>query len=243
MKHRNNIWIVLCFAGSLLWQAPLQAQQKAEPPNLAVIARPHKDSILLRWAPATPMLWKMANQYGYTIKRYTILRKGQLLPVPEEAQITARPVKPLPLPAWEQVVKKQEKYGAIAAQALYGEGFEVSAPKQHKGRDIMSIYHQSQELEARHSFLLLSADLSFEVACAAGLGYVDKSARPDEKYLYRIFITGTPPEIKRDTGFVFTGYADAAPVPAPMGWKHRALKAPYYSAGIKRCMNACLWLM
>ncbi|KAA2238699.1 hypothetical protein F0L74_21000 [Chitinophaga agrisoli] len=224
MKYRNRIWIVLCFAGILLWQAPLQAQQKTEPPNIAVIARPRQDSILLRWAPATPMLWKMANQYGYTIKRYTILRKGQLLPVPEETLLTTRPLKPLPLPAWEGVVKKQEKYGAIAAQALYGEGFEVSAPQQHKGRDIMSIYHQAQELEARHSFMLLSADLSFEVACAAGLGYVDKQVRPDEKYLYRIFITGTPPEIKRDTGFVFTGYADAAPAPAPHGLEAQAVK-------------------
>src|ERR1044072_3794283 len=167
----------------------------------------------------------MANQYGYTIRRYTILRKGQLLAVPEETLITKQPVKPLPVMAWEPLTKKYEQFGTIEAQALYGEGFEVSAEKgPHKGKDIMSIYHQSQELESRHSFALLAADQSFEVARAAGLGYVDKQVQPDEKYLYRVYIAAAMPGVKADTGFIFTGYADHQPVPAPHGLEAMAMK-------------------
>jgi len=228
MNNRKKIrfalysWFV---TGALvLLHTGLHAQQR-ESAKVMVIARPLKDSILLRWAPTTPLLWKMANQYGYTIRRYTILRKGQLLAVPEETLITKQPVKPLPVMAWEPLTKKYEQFGTIEAQALYGEGFEVSAEKgPHKGKDIMSIYHQSQELESRHSFALLAADQSFEVARAAGLGYVDKQVQPDEKYLYRVYIAAAMPGVKADTGFIFTGYADHQPVPAPHGLEAMAMK-------------------
>jgi fibronectin type 3 domain-containing protein len=189
----------------LLLTGTVFAQKK--PSSVAVMARPMKDSILLRWAPVNDVLWKKANVNGYMIRRFTLLRNGKLLPVPEEQVLTTQPLVPLPEKAWEQVLKVNEKYGAIAAQALYGESFEVDAVN---AKDVMTVYHRAQEQQSRYSFTLFSADQSFPVARAAALGFVDKTVHSNEKYLYQIYVGNSI-----DTGAVFTGYADYAEVPVP----------------------------
>jgi fibronectin type 3 domain-containing protein len=207
----------LLFMGSALFPGRSGAQRKAaaKQPQVAVLARPLKDSILLRWAPTTEVWWSRANVNGYMIKRYTVLRNGVLLQRPEVALLTPQPLHPLPLPAWEKVVKENEKYGSIAAQALYGTNFEVELPDKHSPADVMALYHRAQELQSRFSFALFAADQSFPVARAAALGFVDHTANPREKYLYQVYIPAGAAGPASDTGFVFTGYADYHPLPAP----------------------------
>jgi hypothetical protein len=36
--------------------------------------------VLLRWAPASPAVWRLGNEYGYQVERYTILRDGDVIP-------------------------------------------------------------------------------------------------------------------------------------------------------------------
>jgi hypothetical protein len=184
------------------------AQQN--PVRMGVLANPSKDSIMLRWAPGSTALWQQANVYGYMIKRYTVVRNGKVLPVPEERNLTSQPIKPLPLRQWEVVVKQQERWGSIAAQALYGEDFDLKATG-IGGKDVMSMYNKSKAQDSRYSFTVFAADQSWIVAKAAGLAFVDMQTDAAEKYLYRIYIPG----IKSDTGFVFTGAADQQPVPSP----------------------------
>jgi fibronectin type 3 domain-containing protein len=114
------------------------------------------------------------------------------------------------LAQWEKVVNVEERWGSIAAQALYGKDFDVSASGTG-GNNVMAIYQKSKELDNRYSFALFAADQSWLVAKASGLGFVDKDSRRNEKYLYRVFIAG----IQGDTGYVYTGAADKKPLPAP----------------------------
>ncbi|SEL68289.1 fibronectin type 3 domain-containing protein [Chitinophaga rupis] len=214
---RSGIYALL-LTGSLFFTGRAVAQKSnavTKPAQVAVIARPFRDSVLLRWAPVNEALWSRANVNGYMIKRYTLLRNGALLPVPEEALLTSQPLHPLPLKAWEQVVKENEKYGAVAAQAIYGDNFQVDMPDKKSAAGIIEIYHKSQELQTRYSFALFSADQSFTVARAAALAFVDKTADPREKYLYQVYIAAGAAGPASDTGFVFTGYADHQPLPAP----------------------------
>ena len=51
--------------------------RKADP--IQVIARVSADSITLRWAPLTKDHWFSANQYGYTVQRFTLVRNGTCL--------------------------------------------------------------------------------------------------------------------------------------------------------------------
>lgn len=214
----KNSWtgilvLLICCCYNLTTYAQKKKQQLSQ--GIKVIASPYRDSILLRWAPSNAMLWKAANESGYMIKRYTMVRKGKLLSVPEEVTFVSKPVKPWPLNAWEQVLKVNERYGAIAAQGLYGEGFQLTAEEKKGKQQIMSVYHQSEEQESRYSFTVFSADQSYLVAQAAGLAFTDRNTRSDEKYLYRLYMADNPYKVKTDTGFVFTGFSDAVPVPAP----------------------------
>ncbi|MBV7533742.1 hypothetical protein [Chitinophaga sp. sic0106] len=217
-------------------------QKKGELQKIAVMARPTKDSILLRWAPTASLLWQQANASGYMIARLTVMRDNKMLPQPLVTTVMTGPLKPLPLAAWEQVVKTHEKYGSIVAQALYGEKFEVGATG--NGNTIADIYHQSQEQESRYGFALFAADQDFTVAKAAGLGWVDHDIKPNEKYLYRVYAAATAPDLKYDTGYAFCGAADAKPLPVPKGLKgnglenavmlswNKSLYEPFYNAWI-----------
>ncbi|PSL44261.1 hypothetical protein CLV51_106127 [Chitinophaga niastensis] len=214
---RRGIYVLLVVY-SLLFTGRAIAQKRATAgakPQVVVIASPYKNAILLRWAPVNEVLWNKANVNGYTIRRYKVLRNGVLQSQPEGVLLTKQPLHPLPLKDWEQVLKANEKYAAIEAQALYGESFQVEMPNNHTPGDIMSVYHRAQELRSRYSFALFSADQSFTVARAAALGFVDSTVNPGEKYLYQVSIAAGAAGPASDTGFVFTGYADYKPVPKP----------------------------
>ncbi|SHN38794.1 hypothetical protein [Chitinophaga sp. CF418] len=198
--------VVVCIG---FWSMQATAQQKSSV-KIAVMASPAEDSIMLRWAPVNTDYWRNANVQGYMVKRYTILRDGKMLPQPEEKVLTTQPLKPLALPQWEKVVNADERWGAIAAQALYGKDFSINASGA-AGNNVMALYQKSTEQENRYSFALFAADQSWLVAKASALAFVDKDTRKNEKYLYRIFISG----ITGDTGYVYTGAADKRPLPAP----------------------------
>ncbi|SHL15446.1 hypothetical protein SAMN05444266_102235 [Chitinophaga jiangningensis] len=220
MKHKVITIIVATVAGFGLTAGAQQKKPAAQ--QIAVMARPVKDSILLRWAPTTAMLWQQANASGYMIARLTVMRDNKMLPRPLVTTVMTGPLKPLPLAAWEPVVKTHEKYGSIFAQALYGEKFEVDANS--NGNTIVDIYHKSQEQESRFGFALFAADQDFTVAKAAALGWVDCDVKPNEKYLYRVFPAAIAPDLKYDTGYVFCGVADARPLPVPQGLKGNGLE-------------------
>jgi len=46
--------------------------------GVELLCSPRKDSVLLRWAPTNQKVWKVGNQYGYTLLRYTILRDKKI---------------------------------------------------------------------------------------------------------------------------------------------------------------------
>jgi fibronectin type 3 domain-containing protein len=204
--------VTLCFPGLTAQGQDTPAKPK---PKVEVIARAQPDRILLRWAPTTPAGWQYANQYGYVVERYTVL-KDSLLTTPRKTVLTPS-LKPTPLPQWESAVKGN-KYAAVAAQALYGETFQLS---EQQGNSVTQIIHKSKELESRFSFALFAADQSLEVARLSGLFYEDKTARPDEKYLYRVYAQVPPTKMKMDTGFVYVGLADHQPLPKPLDLEAR----------------------
>lgn len=173
--------------------------------QLAVTARPSRDSITLRWAPRTFAAWQLGNAHGYRIERYVMVRAGRVLSSPEK-QVLDSGARPLPESAWESRVG-HNKYAAIAAQALYGDAFHVDLG-QH---DIFSIVNKVEENQQRFSFALFAADMSPAVARASGLWYTDKAVRPGERYLYRVIVNSA------DTlrGSVFIAAEDPGPLPAP----------------------------
>ena len=199
-------------ATTLLFFTTIASSQQTNR-TLHLIARPLQDSILLRWAPSTYGAWDLGNQYGYKVERYTIVRDSLLLDKREYKLLTAQPLKPLGLNQWEPLVKT-DRFGGLAAQALYGKAFDITA---NGGTTPQNIATKAGEQRQRFSFALYAADMSAEVAKASGLWFTDTKAKKNEKYLYRVY--AALPEgsgAKTDTAFVFTGIPEHAPLPKPI---------------------------
>ena len=149
---------------------------------IAITARPSHDSITLRWAPTSAKAWMLGNAEGYRIERFVVSRDGKLVSLPEKS-VLARNLKPWPEERWEPLVRNYS-HAAIAAQALFGDRFEVDL----RQNDAFTIVNKVQEIQQRFAFALFSADMSPDVAIASGLWLADTTVRKGEKYLYRIIV-------------------------------------------------------
>jgi len=203
---------VIAFLAFTCLPSQTNAQEKGrKEQQLFLIARPLPDSILLRWAPADYFAWKNGNVHGYILKRYTIIRDSNLLSNPPLVVLDSN-IKPMLLNDWELLVK-QNKHAALAAQALYGESFEVGLDEQVNS--MRQAYLKSEEQKQRFSFALYAADVSPVTARAMGLMYIDTTACANEKYLYRVIMQWPDTLNKADTASVFTGISEYTPLPGP----------------------------
>jgi fibronectin type 3 domain-containing protein len=211
MKFCIRYFLIVAGVIVLSHAAVAQHQQA----KIHVIARPSPDKIMLRWGPDNEIAWQYLVKQGVTLERYTISRNGNVVnTAPEKIQLGGGPIKPWPASAWQPRIESND-YFAIAAQAIYGEDFAIT--NQNKG-NVIEMMNLSKQIELRFSFLLFAADQSFEVAQAAGLGFEDKTVKPGEKYLYRVFPSRALP-VKIDTGFVYVGTNDVYELPPPLDLK------------------------
>jgi uncharacterized protein len=197
--------LLIGFFCSLIFSVAAQIQTDIVPERIAVSARPAADSITLRWAPLTFKVWQSGNRSGYRVERYVMSRDGKLL-AKAEMSILAHSIKPFPESDWVTLANS-DRYGAIAAQALFGARFEVDL----KQSDVFTIVNKVQENEQRFAFALFSADMSPAVAKASGLWFTDTKIRKDEKYLYRIVVNS----LDSLRGSVFTGVDEMFHLPEP----------------------------
>ncbi|RZS92433.1 hypothetical protein [Aquimarina brevivitae] len=232
--------ITLCCLNASYAQQPIGDEE----PSVKVIARVIDNSIKLRWAPNTPTLWKYANEFGYHIERHTILKDGQVLEQREIKRLTATPIKPRPMMEWESFVDQNDN-AAIAAQALYGDDFEVDM--QEGGNPMMQILNQAQMLEQRFAFALYAADNNYEVAQWSGLAFEDSNLVQGERYLYKIIPAIPAEKLQVTNGAAYIGLADVKKLPMPqefvgvfkdqnvlLTWNYKILEAQYNSYILER---------
>lgn len=231
--------LLCCIASS----SKLSAQENHEY-GIQVISRAYVDSIALRWAPDKPVAWYFSNDYGYRIERYTIVRDGEVMTPPVKKVLNMQPLKPTPLDQWEAFAE-QSDYAAIAAQAIYGESFEMETASTSNAT--ARIIHKTRELESRFSFALSCADFSPKVAQWSGLYFVDREVQPNERYLYKICPLVPESKLKMDTGYVYTSLDEAKPLPTPrrfdaefreqsvfLSWDYRFHRRVYIAYVIER---------
>jgi len=183
--------------------------------EMRLLARPFPDSIVLRWAPTSYQLWLNGNQYGYHITRTMLIKDGKNTKG-KTIRLTRKPLKPIPLAEWETLVDRDD-YAGVAAQAIYGDGFEVEASEGETS--MMDIINKSTEQENRYGFALFAADQSPEVARYSGLWLTDEKVRKGEKYLYKVFPAQVAEGIIPDTAVFFTGVDEYMALPAPLNVK------------------------
>ena len=195
-------------------------------------------TIKLRWSPANPEAWLDGKKYGYTIEKYTVVIDNIWQDTPDKHVMN---ISVKPLSDWNEIINKSD-YAAVIAQAFYGEDFELSPVS----GDISGIINQANELEQRFSTSIFMAEYDYKAAGLAGWAWTDSQAKPNEKYLYRIYLN-RPEGQDGDTTTVFIGYDDKKDLPQPVGlnaifgdkavmlsWNYTLLSNIYHSYHVER---------
>ncbi len=172
--------------------------------RMGLIARVDRDSIVLRWAVSKAGGWEVANKLGYVLERATMDAQGRATKSSLH-RLTAAPLKPWTLDQWKQRAPRDDRYAAVAAQALYGKTFTAKTADPGSGE---SVRNAVSEFEGRFGFAMFAADNDPVAANGLGVRLVDKDVRSGERYVYRVYLAG------RDTSYaVDTAYAVASPAP------------------------------
>lgn len=190
---------------TLVW-----AQGEADKPAIQLTGFVESNRILLRWAPTGHVGWLQANRAGYTLYRKTVIRDGRV--VSDADSVLVGTYRPLPLESWEPFADSSTF--AIAAEALYGSGMELTVTAQNSFFDRVTVARDQQN---RFSIGLLCADRSFTAACMMGLGATDTNIRPNEAYLYTVYSNHTDSLTGRAAGSVLVDPAFGNMLPRPFG--------------------------
>jgi len=182
-KMRLCILIVLIF-GCFISKALAQTDNK-----LACVTLVKKDSIMLRWVPASIPVWQIGVKYGYIIKRYTIAKGGVFIPdgLSKGEMLTTQPIRPATNDAFD-IIALSEPRAAVVQEAIYGTDFQPPA----EGTNFTGFMKAYKDLEVRFGFAMFMCDLSPAIARAAGLQFTDRNILPDERYAYSISPANVP---------------------------------------------------
>lgn len=210
----------------------------AQSEGVKVLGSPQRDAIQLRWAPMSSSVWRLGNEYGYMVERFTVLRDGEIPDTIQGVLLREEPFRPMEQSAWEAEMD-EDKYVSIAAECLFSTTFK-GLPS---GGNPHMVYKMYQEEQHRYSFALYSADQSMMAAHLSGLYVADKTAKTNEKYLYRVYIN-CPDSMAVDTGSVFTGLSEYQPLPKPQTpearWEDKKVSLSWNTLYLNHIYNSYL---
>jgi len=237
MAVRQFIIFFICIVAITTAMVAQEQELPEASKKIVVKAFVQPDAILLRWAVTDKYAWKYSNKYGFIVERVTVLRDGKPLPKPEKKILSGDTIKPKPFEAWEPLIQDNDM-AAIAAQAIYGESFQVD---NNDDSTLLKVFYDSDELTQRFGFSLFAMDQDFKTAQYAGLGYIDTDVRENEKYIYNVKSAIPNEVLELVSSGVYISPKDAEALPKPydffgyfyqnafvLVWEYDEL-LPYYS--------------
>lgn len=159
--------------------------------QLQILTKPGKEEIKIRWVPSTPQEWDMGNRYGYKLVRETLGKNRKPEGKPEVILL-----KMASQQEWEKLAETNP-YAKIPKGYFFDDPIlpgELS-PEEHKNA-----------LAGRMIFVMLSSDLSLEVAQNLGIGYRDTDVKPKQAYKYTVSINH--PSASASTASTFASLGD-----------------------------------
>ena len=226
---------VFCFSAFFGW-----GKQSVQS-RIYVRTEVHSDKVLLRWIAGDAKSWQLLNKYGFKLERLTVARNGVVLDKPE-VLLLAGELKPAESDKLKALVR-EFPMGAVVAQAVFGDNFEVSLGDSPISKAIAL----DEERQQRYLFALYAADLCFPVAKEVGWGFEDGSIKEGERYLYRVTSLVPKKELTIAEGANFVVVGDTIRLPQPLelsaqfspagaylSWDYNRLASLYSSYWIER---------
>ena len=150
--------------------------------HVHVMSKAFEDSIVIRWAPENAVAWNLCRDSGYEVTRIDYSDPQH----PVNLLLTAQAFKPMTLEQMKATLDRNDKYAAIAAQAMYGNDFRMT--KEEPGSFAEKVKQGHNAMNFRFSFAMQAADFSAPVASALALRWVDKTVKKGGKYVYLITV-------------------------------------------------------
>lgn len=165
----------------LLTSAVAAQSQSVKQDTIYITSQAYPDSIVLRWAPGSTHLWKVANKVGYKVERRKSTEK-------DFAVISGGPLKPYILKEWKQKADTTNVHVATAAQVLLG---NIMMQPQ-KAITFSQKLLTSEEERNRLALGLYSAEFNIQAATGLALRWVDKKFDKETVYYYRVSLYSLP---------------------------------------------------
>ncbi len=247
MKKFKIILLLSILLGCITLTAQQNDNENIKKAHIQLKVGEFPEKIALRWAVDEPIAWQKANKIGFVLKRHTILRDGKMLPKSELKELGVFQI--APPNEWEKIIEENDN-AAIVAQALYGESFEVEMGTTQG--DLQGIINKSQEIEQRFAFALMAADLDFTIATLAGWGYVDTTAKTNERYLYTVELNSAnnPKNVQVENGSAIAEISTIKKLPKPfdfigifedkkvtLAWDYKQLSDTYTTYFIEKAVG------
>lgn len=143
--------------------------------KVGLLAKAFGDSVIVRWAPDRPDLFRAGLRSGYLLTRKSFNDDDsqkidfQLL------------IKPWPVDVWLKNVSRNDTLAAACAQLVNGK----NTPLRHDEQlTLDKIMHQQNQTDLRMTMSLVLADVKPVYAQGMALGYVDKTVKKGKRYAY-----------------------------------------------------------
>jgi len=153
---------------------------------------------VLRWAPRSYSVWRLANKNGYVLERAELSETATDLRKLTFQRVQPNPFKPYTLAEWKSKTDTTNVAVGTAAQVLIGQTMVGKNGKSGIGL----LHEQGNEQALRHSFALHAADLNIQAAEGLALRFEDRSLDKNKEYVYRIFNVPSTKGFKTDTAYV-----------------------------------------
>lgn len=179
---------ILTLLISLFLVAGLKAQSVKQD-TIYITTQAYKDSVVVRWAPGSTHLWKVANKVGYKVERKKSGEKDFRV-------VSTGSIKPYTLKEWKQKADTTNVHVATAAQVLLGS--MMMQPQ--KAITFSQKLLTSEEEKNRLALALYSAEFSIQAANGLALRWVDKGVDKASKYYYKVSLFTASGNVKVVSG-------------------------------------------
>lgn len=233
IKHRFLLLIFILLAQVL-------SGQKGSPPSIVIKTHTYSDGVAIRWTPSEASLWQKWNNNGYRLERQTIEKNGETLVNGELVLMGGKSIKSLSDSVWTIYANNTPEAGLIQSCLFQDINVENRLKK-----DIISNFDDANQC---YAFSMLAMQQKFELALAAGLGYLDNSIKNDEVYLYKLYPVNS---VSNDTQLFVVDCKEITQLPIienftarvvenriQLKWNGKKYHSDYFGFQIERSMDS-----
>ncbi|MDV3307968.1 MAG: hypothetical protein LOY03_04030 [Cyclobacteriaceae bacterium] len=159
----------------------LAGAQTARPDTIYLVTVSYGDSVVLRWAPGSAHLWKVAARNGYRIERKKLGERDYRV-------VTNSPLKPYSLSEWKRRTDTTNVHVATAAQVMLG----TVMMKPQEAVSFSQKLLASEEERNRLALALYCAEFSIQAGNGLAFRWVDRDIERDASYYYRVSVVPEP---------------------------------------------------